>query len=1443
MSEIAIIGMGCLFPEAASPQQYWDNLLAKRDCSTPLSSAELGVDPALYYNPVPGTPDKICYNRNGHVRGFHFDATGYRLPAAQLEELDDLFKWTVYAAGQALKDSGYDISEGNAARLGNCGLIIGNIGMPTHSSKQLLSGFYNRILEPYIQELLERPDFCFKDYWDKQGTTGSEMNLMSGSHNATVAALALGLSGPCYALDAACSSALYAIEMSSYYLRSGKADLMLSGAVCHADHIYIDHGFNMLQAFPVHGQSIPFDRRSEGLKAGEGACIVVLKRYADAVRDQDRIYGVIESVGLSNDSGAKHILVPDQKGQILALERAYASVDSAIDYLECHATGTPVGDQVELASIETFFARNPHFPLLGANKGNNGHMLTASGMASILKVLLSMREGVIPATVQVEEMVNTPQSRLGLNHIVRDTTEWPKRDAPKRAGINAFGFGGVNGHMVLREHVAQNKPAAAASTGNTTEQLPQQDLIVIVGLALALADTETKEAFNATIQGAVQHLRALPETRWLGLEARQDVLGARGFAAAPRGAYIEKFNFDCKRFKLPPKVVGNHLLSHMFLMPIAERAFLDAGYALDGKRRNIAVIVAGDLDYSCMRYQARNEISWQIKESLERCAIELSADQQKALETIVKDSLFPESYPEGITGGIGNMTASRIAAHLKLNGPAFVLASHENAGFKALELAEFMLSNHLVEAVIVATGSLAGGVENILWGHAGSGPGSSVGEGAGVLVLKRRQDAKAAKCRIYAEIRALELVHAGSSGIEYAPSSEAVARTATQCLDKAQVGQDEIDYIELYAGTAAGESAAEMDGLSQAYSARRVAEPIQVGTVKSNYGHLAAAAGIVSVIKTALCLFHRYLPGTPEAQDTGVVPGFVRQGSSRQWPMPASGLRKAAVSGMGVDRAYAHLILQEPDEVTRREAQEPSATVSTQGGGLVMTVYVGREKTIPQMILNPANRALFARPATPIIPAAPAMIAAPVIPAHVSVAQTLLQRQVQRNAQTHAQYLEVERAFYRKLSGLLSDSDSPHTSVAAPDIGLRPLFDLAQLLELTNGSVAKVLGPDYAEADTYAIRTRMPSPPYMFVSRITAMTAKKGVLEPCFIEWEYDLEPDEWFVSGGHVPAFVSLESSHAMIVAFTLIGCDQIFKGQLRYRAVDSQTTIYGNMPRPGEVLKGRVDILSFVKAGKNIIVSYRYLCHVGDRLAFKLEASSGFFTLKDMERSKGVNSAPYLKNTGSIKSFQPPLFCSKSMFTEADMKALQHGDYATCFGAAYPNAPGVQLYATDSKMLDRVASVDLRGGAFGLGLVIGERDIDPAHWAFKAHFKNDPVMPGTLLVEGCEQLVKFYLCYLGLYSLPNLTPHALTDHKYSAKFRGEVKCEHETLRYRLTCKSIKCTYEDDDKTLHSMSLVFVAEILYRDNIIGICDNLGAGFTRSTVTALAKPLPLGEPA
>ena len=194
----------------------------------------------------------------------------------------------------------------------------------------------------------------------------------------------------------------------------------------------------------------------------------MLKRLENALADGDEIKGVIKGGGLSNDGKGQHVLSPNSKGQVKAFERAYenANVDPAtVEYIECHATGTPLGDKVELTSLETFFS--PHLekskreaPLIGSVKSNLGHLLTAAGMPAIMKVILSMKHGQIPASINIEQKQKSPSNIFSEEKICSTNTEWQSDEEIKRAGVSVFGFGGANAHMVFRrsaKNIRENK--------------------------------------------------------------------------------------------------------------------------------------------------------------------------------------------------------------------------------------------------------------------------------------------------------------------------------------------------------------------------------------------------------------------------------------------------------------------------------------------------------------------------------------------------------------------------------------------------------------------------------------------------------------------------------------------------------------------------------------------------------------------------------------------------------------------------------------------------------------------------------------------------------------------------------------------------------------------------------------------------------------------------
>ncbi|NDJ20587.1 PfaB family protein [Nostoc sp. B(2019)] len=915
MEKIAIIGLSCLFPDAQNPEEFWQNLIAQKDSTSSATSAEMGVDPTIFYHPVKGTPDKTYSLKGGYIRNFQFDPSEYNLPAELAESLDDTFKWSLYAAKQAIVQSGY---WGNQNVLSKCGVILGNLSFPTKFSNQLFSPIYQQTIAPAVRELLQ-----FEDFDLAGATTGkaSLYNAMISGLPAAVVARAFELSQIHLCLDAACSSSFYAIKLASHYLRSHKADVMLAGAISCADSLFVRMLFSGVQGYPENGISSPFDKSSRGLTPADGIGMVMLKRYSDAVRDGDNILATICGNGLSNDGKGKHLLSPNSKGQTLAFERAYNEAQispQSIDYLECHATGTLLGDTTEVKSIETFFGQHHATPQLGSVKANVGHLLTAAGMVGLTKVVLSMAHGVIPPTINVSDPLTSESGVISADKIIRKATAWPhKNTSIKRAAVSAFGFGGTNSHLIVEQ--------GTTTPVDSIAPLPPAK-IAIVGMDAFFGGCNGLDAFERSIYDGKQHFIPLPPNRWHGIEQQENLLKEYGLAEgkAPVGAYIKDFDIDTLAYKIPPNEVEKLNPQQLLLLKVSDRALKDAKIQ---EGSNVAVIIAAEAEFSVHQLQQRWNSSWQIQDGLNDAQITLPEEKIAQLESIVKDSVHNPVELGEYLSYIANIMASRISALWNFTGPAFTVAAVETSVLKALEVAQMLLTTGEVDAVVVGAVDLAGGVENVLlrnqYSQINTGvntlsydqkaDGWMVGEGAGAVVLKRHETAQENNERIYAVIDAISFGQADSTSID----AGTVNQVCNQAFQMAGIDPTEVNYVEVCGSGIPQEDAAEITGLLQAYPPVGDGLHCALGSVKANIGHTYVASGIASLIKTALCLHYRYIPATPNW--SGVKTPQIWEGSpfyvateSRPWFLRKDGIRRvAAINGMGIDGTYAHLILSE----------------------------------------------------------------------------------------------------------------------------------------------------------------------------------------------------------------------------------------------------------------------------------------------------------------------------------------------------------------------------------------------------------------------------------------------------------------------------------------------------------------------------------------------------
>ncbi|MBF2067748.1 MAG: PfaB family protein [Calothrix sp. C42_A2020_038] len=964
MEKIAIIGYSCLFPDAKNSNEFWQNLIARKDSTSSITVEDIGVDPSIFYDPIKGKPDKIYSLKGSFIRDFKFDSEGYKLPADFLEGLDNTFKWSLYVAQQALHHSGY---LNNPEVLAKTGVIMGTLSLPTKYSNQLFAPIYQQILTPAIRALIQANNFDLPI--PSHGAT-STYNAMISGLPAAIIAQALALSSIHFCIDAACSSPLYAIRLASHYLWTHKADMMLAGGISASDPLFLRMLFSSIQGYPENNDiSRPLDKSSRGLITAEGAGIVALKRYSDAVRDGDRIYAVIAGNGLSNDGRGKHLLSPNSKGQVLAFERAYAEANLSpknIDYMECHATGTLLGDTTEFNSIETFFGKHQAAPLVGSVKANVGHLLTAAGVVGLIKVLLSMSKGVIPATINIQQPLGTANNVISANNVVRSTTNWSSKTPIKRAAISAFGFGGTNAHMILEQ-------------GMTTHPVhPEEPLtpvkMAIVGMDAIFGGCNGLDAFERTIYDGTQHFTSLPPERWHGIEAQTDLLKNYGLVnGAPEGAYVSKFDVDTLAYKIPPNELAKLNPQQLLLLKAAERALQDAEIK---EGANVAVLIATESELSVHQLQQRWNLEWQLQEGLPS-EISLSSDTVNQLKTIIKDGIHNPVETSEYVSYIANIMASRISALWDFTGPTFTITAGENSTFKVLEIAQHLLTTKEVDAVLVGAVDLAGGLEHVLLrnqfapintgvktlSYDQKANGWNIGEGAGAVVLKRHDVAQATNARIYSVVDAIAITQQLSS-VESEklapPDANKVKQVCQQALQTADVQSMDIEYVEVYGSGVSQEDDAEIAGLTQAYSVGNKVLSCAIGSVKSNIGHTYTASGIASLIKTALCLYYRYIPATPKW--TGIKNQEVWQSSpfyvapeSRPWFLGKDAKKRvAAINSMGIDGTYAHIILSEEPQQTRRQSKylEQTPFYLLPIAGSSYTDLVAQLKNLEKIIAN-----------------------------------------------------------------------------------------------------------------------------------------------------------------------------------------------------------------------------------------------------------------------------------------------------------------------------------------------------------------------------------------------------------------------------------------------------------------------------------------------------------
>ncbi|HET6424111.1 MAG TPA: beta-ketoacyl synthase N-terminal-like domain-containing protein, partial [Planctomycetaceae bacterium] len=726
LERIAIVGMGGVFPGAHDLAGFWRNVAQGVDSGRPAPPERWFLKPDRALAPGGPQPDRVystwCCPLDDTATTFDPGALPHPEVAARLDRLDPLFRIGLKSAHQAWMSAGTTSVEPQRA-----GVILGHIVLPTESTSAVAR---DELVRDFAAKLLgDRAPAWQHSKWDAR-------NWSAAGLPAALIAGALGLRGTAFTLDAACASSLYALKLACDELRSGRADVMLAGGLSRPDCQYTQMGFAQLQALTKRGRCAPLSAAADGLVVGEGAGIFVLKRLSDALRDGDRIAATIAGIGLSNDRGA-NLLAPHSEGQLRAMQAAYEQAGwrpGDVDLIECHATGTPVGDAVELDSLHALWKEEtgrPHRCVLGSVKSNVGHLLTGAGGASLMKMLWALQEQTLPPTANFVEPAPALRHAESPFRVLAKSERWQRRDdqTPRRAAINAFGFGGINAHVLLEE--AEGLGLRVKGQKNT--DAPKVSFSVSQPLALS------PEPAIAIVGVAAR----------CGSLANLDDIAARFFGyGSIAHTEITEVAMPVGEFRIPPLELEDMLPQQQLMLLVSAAALDDAQCGRDLGNRT-GVFVGINLDPNTTNFHGR----WSLEEFAPEWAARLgstpSPDEMAAWVKELRDAFGPPLTANRVMGNLGGIVASRLAREFDVGGPSFTLSSDETSGVQALQVAIQALQHGELDRALVGAVDFQSDVRL-------SGRGSRVesrepaGDAAVAFILKRHDDAVRDGDRIYA---------------------------------------------------------------------------------------------------------------------------------------------------------------------------------------------------------------------------------------------------------------------------------------------------------------------------------------------------------------------------------------------------------------------------------------------------------------------------------------------------------------------------------------------------------------------------------------------------------------------------------------------------------------------------------------------------------------------
>ncbi|OQW99070.1 MAG: hypothetical protein BWK74_03020, partial [Desulfobacteraceae bacterium A6] len=1338
--------------------------------------------------------------RGAFIREFDFDPGDFHIPPVEIPDILLQHLLILIVASGAMKDAGLPARE----KRPRMGAVLGADFDYGATDFHLRWDLLNRSKEEPGLKIESIQNAC------SPPLTSSRTLGALGGIIASRIAREFRLGGPSFVISCDAASGFKALETGVRFVQDNVTDMMLVGAVDLAGDVRNIITANGLQTFTKGNRISSFDFSSSGTLPGEGAGAVVIKRLNKAIEDNDRIYAVIKGIGKAG-AGSLDKDIRLKEAYSLSFERALKDaslIPSDISYFEAHGSGDPLEDSVEIGTIDGFYKNSPARCAVGSVKPNIGHAGSASGIASLIKAVLCLYHETVPPLLNFTETGSLLESKL---YFPAFTQFWyrDRIDGPRRACAASMTRDGNCMHILLEGHEYQDTAKTPVKV-LTERMIPlvsrKSGLFIIEGnsrkelikrLDLLSDSVDDRDSihecgykwFNSNkpdysnkyalsiAAGDISQLRKwITEAKSI-VEANtsKKMNGHGGICYSPKplgnpeniayvfpgsgnhyigmgrgaGIYFPEIlrNMDAKTNRLKTQLVPECF--------VPWRNSWKNGWENDAREKiaaNPLNMIFGQVIYGGITSALVTDfgikpsavIGYSLGESAGNFAMNLWPDHEDMLKRMTDTDLFTTELT-------GPCNSARVAWKIP-PGEDFdwrAAAVNRPAEFVRKSIAGFPHSRLLivntpdecviggrkkeVEAVIRKLKCEAVFLEGVVTVHCD----------AVNPVAAKYKNLHLFPVTPPAGIRFYSCALARSFEVTSESAADSILKQATDGFDfAATIEQAYKDGIRIFLEMGPHSSCTRM-----------------IDRILGERPHLAVSASFrgedeyASFIKFLGALASERVPA-----DFGRLYRGSYQKTDRQ---PGMTGRKITLSTCS----------KGPSPFPEIKKKAPLIPGDNTPSAILRSSVDFKVKEIYQYQENAGT-------------------------AYLDFIE-LISKNIESTSEAHNKFLE----FSNDMSKAYADTfDFQMHLIKNLDSGKalkkekKELFTREMCMEFATGSVAKVLGPEYAIADTYRARVRLPDEPLMLVDRIISVEGEKSSLGPGKIITEHDVLPGAWYLDGNRAPVCISVEAGQADLFLCSYLGIDMAVKGERTYRLLDATVKFHRGLPEPGDVIRYEIEIDRFVKQKDTYLFFFKFEGYIGDkRLISMRDGCAGFFTEEEVKNSGGIIltekdvTAAAGKKPDDWKQLVP--FHTES-FDENSLESIRKGDLAGSFGPLFKGiglSGSLCLPGGRMKLIDRVLSMDPEGGRFGLGIIRAEADIHPDDWFLTCHFKDDMVMPGTLMYECCSHTLRVFIMRMGwVTEKEGVCFEPVAGVESVLKCRGPVTPETRKVVYEVEVKEI---------------------------------------------------------